>query len=147
MPAVTINSYDDKWPDTIKKIEKELGEKFDGGTLYIGDKGMMFTGTYGDNPRILPKEKHEAFTPPKPTIARSKRGVKGDLLAACKGDGEPSTSFDYAGPFTEFVLTGVLASRAGMGKKLEWDIEKLMCTNEKEVNQWVKRAYRKGWEV
>ena len=147
MSAVTVNSYDDKWPDAIKKIEKELGEKFNGGTLYIGDKGMMFTGTYGDNPRILPIEKQEAFTPPKPTIARSKRGVKGDLLAACKGDGEPSSSFEYAGPFTEFVLTGVLASRAGMGKKLEWDVEKLMCTNEKEVNQWVKRAYRKGWEV
>ncbi len=45
------------------------------------------------------------------------------------------------------MLTGVLASRAGMGKKLEWDVEKLACVNVAEVNQWVKREYRKGWEV
>jgi predicted dehydrogenase len=147
MPAVAVNSYDDKWPEVVTKIEKELGEKLGGGTLYIGDKGMMLTGTYGDNPRLLPKEKHAAFAPPKPSIPRSKRGVKGDLFAACKGDGEPSSSFEYAGPFTEFVLTGVLASRAGAGKKLEWDVAKLACTNEKDINQFVRRAYRKGWEV
>jgi predicted dehydrogenase len=147
MSAVKVNSYDSGWPAEVKELEKQLGEKFDGGTLYVGDKGYMFTGTYGDKPHILPKEKHEAFPKPERTIPRSKHGVKGDFLAACKG-GEPgSSNFDYAGPFTEFVLTGVLASRAGVGKKLEWDVERLLCTNEKDVNQWVKRAYRQGWEV
>ena len=56
-------------------------------------------------------------------------------------------SFDYAGPFTEFVLTGVLASRAGAGKTIEWDVEHLRCANLPEVNEWLKRDYRKGWEV
>ena len=70
-----------------------------------------------------------------------------DFLAACKGGEPASASFEYAGPFTEFVLTGVLASRAGLGKKLEWDVAKLECTNVAEANQWVKRDYRKGWEV
>ena len=72
----------------------------------------------------------------------------GDFLAACKG-GEPASSnfVDYSGPFTEFVLTGVLASRAGMGKKLEWDVEKLQCINVAEANQWVKRVTARGGEV
>jgi hypothetical protein len=147
MPAVKVNSHDNEWPEFVKDLEKKFNEKFGGGTLYVGEKGYMFTGTYGENPRILPKEKHEAFTAPAKTIPRSKHGVKGDFIAACKGEGPSSSNFDYSGPFTEFVLTGVLASRAGMGKKLEWDVVKMMCTNEKDVNQWLKREYRKGWEV
>lgn len=147
MPAVKVNSYDNEWPELVKELEKRFGEKFGGGTLYVGEKGIMHTGTYGDNLRILPREKHEAFPRPVPTIPRSRHGVKGDFLAACKGGSPASSSFDYAGPFTEFVLTGVLASRAGMGRKIEWDVDQLLCTNDKDVNQWVKREYRQGWEV
>jgi predicted dehydrogenase len=147
MPALKVNSYDDKWPQFVLDLQEKYGEKWGGGTIYVGDKGIMYTGTTGDNPHILDKEKHAAFGKPPEKIARSKHGVKGDLLAACKGGAPPSANFDYAGPFTEFVLTGVLASRAGLGKKLEWDVEKLACTNLDDVNQWIKRDYRKGWEV
>jgi hypothetical protein len=106
----------------------------------------MVTDTYGGNPRMLPKDRHDKFPPPEKTIARSRGGVKGDLLAACKGGPEPSSSFDYAGPFTEFVLTGVMASRVGAGKPITWDVEK-MTADLPEANALVKRDYRKGWEV
>jgi predicted dehydrogenase len=145
-PALTVNSYDRQWPQVVKDLEKKYGVKFGGGTVYIGEKGVMSTGTYGGNPRILPKEKHEAFGKPKRVLARSKHGNKGDFLAACKGGEAASSSFDYSGPFTEFVLTGVLASRAGLDKKIDWDAGKLSCGSD-EVNRWIKRAYRKGWEV
>jgi predicted dehydrogenase len=147
MPAVKVNSYDDKWPDFVKELARKYGEKFDGGTLYIGEKGVMYTGTYGDNPRILPKDKHDEFPQPAQKIPRSKHGCKGDFLAACKGGEPASSNFDVSGPFTEFILSGVLASRTGPGKKIEWDVEKLLCTNVADVNKWVKRNYRKGWEV
>ncbi|HKB41689.1 MAG TPA: hypothetical protein VKD72_35015, partial [Gemmataceae bacterium] len=147
MPAVRINSHDHEWPQAVKDLEKKFGTKFGGGTVYVGDKGVMFTGTYGENPRIFPREKHEAFGKPKRVIPRSKHGNKGDFLVACKGGEAASSNFDYSGPFTEFVLTGVLASRAGTGKKIEWDVEKLLCGNLPEINRWVKRNYRKGWEV
>jgi predicted dehydrogenase len=147
MPAVTVNSYDNEWPEAVKELEKKFEEKFGGGTLYVGAKGHMFTGTYGDNPRLLPREKHKDYPKPEPKIPRSKHGVKGDFLEACKGGEAASSNFDVSGPFTEFVLTGVLASRAGAGKKLEWDVEKLRCANVDEVNQWLRRDYRKGWEV
>jgi predicted dehydrogenase len=147
MPAVQVNSYDQNWPALVKELAQKYGEKLDGGTLYIGDKGMMFTGTYGDNPRILPKEKHAEFPKPAQKIARSKHGVKGDFLTACKGGDPASSNFDVSGPFTEFILSGVLAERAGVGKKIEFDVEKLICTNIADVNQWIKRDYRKGWEV
>ncbi|MBA4064620.1 MAG: oxidoreductase [Isosphaera sp.] len=146
MPAVTVNSYDSKWPDKIAELEKEHGEKFGGGTVYLGTKGIMATDTYGGNPRLVPKKAHEAFPAPEKTLPRSKGGVKGDLLAACKGGPEPSSGFDYAGPFTEFVLTGVMASRVGPGKKIAWDVEK-MAADLAEANKLVRREYRKGWEV
>jgi predicted dehydrogenase len=146
MPAVTVNTYDADWPKDIKVMLYDLKDRVDGGTIYVGTKGVMVTGTYGDNPRILPKDKHDKFPPPEKTIARSKAGVKGDLIAACKGGPEPSSSFDYAGPFTEFVLTGVMASRIGAGKTITWDVEK-MTADLPEANALVKRDYRKGWEV
>jgi predicted dehydrogenase len=146
MPAVTINTYDADWPKDIKVMLYDLKDRVDGGTIYVGTKGVMVTGTYGDSPRILPKDKHDKFPPPEKSIPRSRGGVKGDLLAACKGGPEPSSSFDYAGPFTEFVLTGVMASRVGVGKPITWDVEK-MTADLPEANALVKRDYRKGWEV
>ena len=59
MPAVTVNTYDDDWPKDIKVMLYDLKDRSDGGTVYVGTKGVMVTGTYGDNPRILPKEKHD----------------------------------------------------------------------------------------
>jgi predicted dehydrogenase len=145
MPAFVANAYDRAWPQVVKDLEKKFDVKFKGGTVYIGDKGVMVTDTYGGNPHILPKEKHKEFGKPKKVLARSKHGVRGDLIAAAKGGEPASSNFDYAGPFTEFVLTGVLASRTGTAKKIEWDVTQLACGDE--VNRLVKRIYRKGWEV
>jgi ethanolamine ammonia-lyase small subunit len=39
------------------------------------------------------------------------------------------------------------ASAAGFQKTLEWDAAKLTVTNVKEANEFVRRKYRKGWEV
>jgi hypothetical protein len=36
---------------------------------------------------------------------------------------------------------------AGVGKKLEWDVEAMKCTNVPEINRFVRREYRRGWEV
>ena len=58
-----------------------------------------------------------------------------------------SNFIDAAGPLTAFALVGHLAQFAGVGKTLDWDVEKMTCTNVPEVNQYIKRTYRKGWEV
>ncbi|GIW84106.1 MAG: Gfo/Idh/MocA family oxidoreductase [Thermogemmata sp.] len=148
MPAVTVNSYDFAWPAAVKELFEKLGEKApNGGTLYVGTKGYMVTGVYGENPRILPKEKHEATPKPPRQLPRSKHGMMGDFLAACRGGEAASSNFDYAGPFTEFILTGVVASHVGPGTSLEWDVERLEFVNAPAANRWVKRDYRKGWEV
>jgi predicted dehydrogenase len=146
MPAVAVNGYDNTWPQRVRELEKEHNEKFGGGTVYVGTRGVMATDTYGGNPRIVPRAAHAAFPPPPQTIPRSRGGVKGDLIAALKGGPAPGTSFDYAGPFTEFVLTGVMASRVGAGKRFTWDVER-MTADLPEAQALVRRAYRAGWEV
>ena len=66
-------------------------------------------------------------------------------MAACKGGPPAGSNFAYACPLTETILLGNLALRTG--KPLEWDAEKLQVTNEPEANQYVRREYRKGWEL
>jgi hypothetical protein len=63
-------------------------------------------------------------------------------LDACKGKGQPSTHFDYAGPLTEFVLMGNVALRAG--KRLDFDSKALTITNAPEANAFIEPGFREG---
>ena len=45
------------------------------------------------------------------------------------------------------LLVGLLAMKAGVGKKVEWDGPNMRCTNLPGLNQLVKRECRKGWEL
>ena len=45
------------------------------------------------------------------------------------------------------MLTGHLAMFAGVGKRVEWDVEKMQCTNLPEINRYVRREYRPGWDL
>ena len=65
--------------------------------------------------------------------------------AVRNGGTKPSANFDYAGPLTEAVLLGCLATRFPK-KELKWDTEKMEFTNTPEANRFVKKTYRKGWE-
>lgn len=68
------------------------------------------------------------------------------FVEAVRGNGRTSTPFDYAGPLTESVLLGCLATRFRK-TTLEWDAAKMQITNNKEAQAFVRRRYRKGWEV
>ncbi len=50
------------------------------------------------------------------------------------------------GPLTESVLLGCLATRFP-GMTLDWDPVNLKVTNVQEANGFVRRKYRKGWEI
>ena len=65
---------------------------------------------------------------------------------AIKGDGKTNCSFAYAGPLTESVLLGVIASRVP-GQRLKWDTKALRFTNSDKANQYVREDYHAGWEV
>jgi predicted dehydrogenase len=114
------------------------------GSLFVGDKGLITTGTYGENTRLLPVEKMRDYKMPAEFISRSP-GHYRDWIRACKG-GEPACSnFNVSAPFTEWISLGVLALR--FEGKLEWDSEKMRVTNNVEANKLIKPMLKKGWNV
>ena len=62
-----------------------------------------------------------------------------------KSGGGAGSGFDYSGPFTETVLLGTIAAR--VPGKLLWDSKRLRFTNSKPANAYVRREYRKGWDI
>jgi hypothetical protein len=113
------------------------------GSLFIGDKGMLTTGTYGDVTRLIPVEKMRDYRMPAPTLTRSP-GHMLDFIRACKGGDPACSNFEVSAPFTEWMLLGAIALR--FPGKLEWDREKMQFTNNKEANKLLKPTFRKGWE-
>ena len=55
------------------------------------------------------------------------------------------SGFAYAGPFTEALLVGVLATR--LGKRIEWDAAKMKATNAPEADAMIRKTYRAGHTI
>ena len=130
-----------------KQYPDEELDRGDSGTLYVGEKGVIFTGTYGDKMHIVPWEKMKETPQPARTLPRPK-DIFTDFIEACRaGKTETAVSFDYGTRLTEFAILGNLAQHVGEGKKVEWDGPNMKVTNIPELNRWVKRPYRKGWQT
>jgi len=114
------------------------------GSLFVGDKGLITTGTYGENTRLLPVEKMRDYHFPSEFMTRSP-GHYRDWIRACKGGDPACSNFNVAGPFTEWISLGVLALR--FEGKLEWDSEKMRITNNAEANKLIRPTFRKGWTL
>ncbi len=138
LPPVKMTWYDGGLkPDRPEGLEDErsLGE---GGTIYIGDKGVIYNG------RLLPESRMRDYQQPPKTLPRSP-GHYREWLLACKG-GEPAGSnFDVSGPQAETVLLGNIALLTR--KRLQWDAQALSITNLPEANELLRTKYREGWGV
>jgi predicted dehydrogenase len=145
MPPVSVYWYDGKLP-VPRPAGVPDGEKLgDGanGSLFIGSKGILTTGEYGERTRLLPDARMKDFQKPPQFLTRSP-GHYRDWIRAAKG-GEPSCSdFKYAAPFTEWMLLGIIAMK--FEGKLEWDAARMRFTNRPEANQFLKPYIRKGWK-
>jgi len=133
-------------PEGVPADQKLGDDDSANGALYLGDKGILTTGTYGGDARLLPDEKMKGYTMPKQTLERiSGANHYRNFVDACK-TGKPAVSnFDYAAPFTEMVLFGNIAVLAG--KKVEYNREKMQVTNDASLNKYLTKEYRKGWEL
>ena len=71
--------------------------------------------------------------------------VHKDWSVAVKAGKPAPCHFGYAGPFTEAYQLGNLALR--VGHKIEWDALNFRVTNCQEANQYLRREYRRGWDL
>jgi hypothetical protein len=112
------------------------------GSLFIGDKGMLTTGTYGEQTRLIPTDKMKDYKFPPQLLTRSP-GHYRDWIRACKGGDAACSNFNVASPFVEWMLLGVIALR--VEGKLEWDAAKMRFSNNSDANKYLKPTLRKGW--
>ena len=135
------------------------------GVLMIGEKGVITCDAYGEDAKLYLKNE-PVIESIKTRVNEPEFGHQRQWVDACKaGFNSPehkslTSSFDYSGPLTETVLMGNIAIRSyllrtGSGrnmkyigrKKLLWDGEAMKIKNLEAANQFVGRAYRKGWEL
>lgn len=139
---VTLNWYNGnkRPPEDVKKLLGGRGLS-DQGSIYLGTEGILYSPYIADLV-LLPAEKFADYKAPR------QEGTDHYLqfVEAVRGNGQTSAPFAYSGPLTESVLLGCLATRFPE-KSLDWDAAKLQVTNEKAASGFVRRTYRKGWEV
>jgi predicted dehydrogenase len=134
-------------PPLLPQLREQFpDEEFDNsGSIYVGEKGVLYTGTYGGKMHLLPLEKMNQITQPPRTLPRPQNVMSDFLTAVREGKKETAASFEYGARLTEFTLLGNLAQHAGVGKKVKWDGAGMRVSNLSELNRWVKRPHRSGW--
>jgi predicted dehydrogenase len=147
-PAVKLSWFDGGlYPPRPDALPDEVTLRSDGGVIFIGEKGILMNDTYGENPRCYPESLHEVALAVPRTMPRITVSHEMNWVMACKGQAAESSPIDYAAQLTETMLLGIVALRAGQGKKVLYDAENMRITNAPEANQYLTREFRAGWAI
>ncbi len=145
---VTWYDGDRRPPAEIQELVRRKNLAPDAKPWMLTDQGSIVIGTQGvlliphvDRPKLFPVERYADFKMPETQDANHWH----QFVDAILGKDKTQANFNYAGPLTEAVLLGSVATRFP-NTTLEWNAKKLRF-NVKEANQFVRRKYRKGWEV
>ncbi len=140
---------DKRPPQEIQDLAKKKDPAPDDKKKKLPDQGSIFIGTRGvmllahiEQPLLFGDDVKDHVIEKVPGDDHWKQFIETVLGNRLKSD----ANFDYAGPLTESVLLGSVASRFPQ-TTLEWDAAALKFTNTAEANAFVKRAYRKGFEI
>lgn len=154
MPEVKVSWYDGGiYPKRPYELAEGIPLLTDGmgGVLFVGTKDKLLCQLGGVKPRLL-----SGRVPDVPKTLRRVEGYKyggiddlphaQDWIRACKESAgnrvETSSNFDYAGPFNEMIVMGVLAVRLqDLNRILKWDGEQMRFTNINDTDtlQFVER--------
>ena len=92
--------------------------------------------------RLFPEERFKDYQ--RPEVPNNNHYHQ--WVNACLGEGKTSADFSYAGPLSETVLLGGIATRFP-NETLKWNAEKLSFDGNEEATALIKSKYRQGWEV
>ncbi len=145
-PPVTLTWYDGGlMPTLMSDIPFPAGDG--GGGIFVGERGFLTYQTYGDNPLVYPEPMARLAASVPVTYPRITVPHEVNWAQACKGEAKASSPFDYAAKLTETMLLGIVALKAGQGKRIDYDGARMLVTNVPEANAYLTREYRKGWEI
>ncbi len=126
-------------PEQPQQRVPEAVRGLGGGLIWIGTKGSLPQGRGPFRDR-----KPEPYAMP-PQKDWGREDVHKDWVAGVKTGKQPSCHFGYAGPFTEAYQLGNIALR--VGHRVEWDPRAFRIANSREANQYLRREYRRGWDL
>jgi hypothetical protein len=129
-------STPDEYLASGKSLERE-------GMMFVCEKGKIIAGFRGENPQLFSDNKN--ITPARSSAAGPSEDANNTWINAFKNNTQSPGSFLYTGPVTETILLGGVALRAG--KRVEYDTANMKITNIPDANKYLKRDYRKGWEL
>ena len=121
--------------------------------IFVGTKGYLGTSGRGEGVGLLPGSRWAEYKLPNAYLQRSPGASTGDngsahardWVRACKGGAPACSNFSIAGPYTEWLVLGAVATH--YDGKLLWDNAKGEISNNRDAARWVKPAFRKGWEL
>lgn len=156
-PAVKLSWFDGGlMPARPEALPDNVQLDGGGGAIFIGEKGILVHGTYASRPRLYPESLMDvAAKVPKTYFRVEKSGDspfaeakhRMNWINAIKGKEKATCPFEYATRLTETMLLGVVAMKVGQSKKIYYDGEKGLITNNADANQYLQREYRKGWTL
>ena len=108
--------------------------------MFVGTEGVLVL-PHWSRPLLYPDAKFKDFKFPE--VASNDHYEQ--FLLACQGKGSTTANFNYAGPLTEAVLLGGVASRFPQ-TTLKWDSARMKFDVD-EANHFIRRKYRQGWSI
>ncbi|HEY2066790.1 MAG TPA: Gfo/Idh/MocA family oxidoreductase [Gemmatimonadaceae bacterium] len=118
-----------------------------GGGVFVGDRGIITYSTYGNDPQVYPAALASAAAAVPKTFPRVELSHEMNWVEACKGRAAASSPIEYAASLTEVMLLGIVALRAGQGRKILYDGAAMRVINVPEANAFLTREYRAGWAL
>jgi hypothetical protein len=147
-PPVKLSWFDGGiYPPRPDVLPDDVTLKSEGGVIFIGEKGILLHDTYGANPRLYPQSLTEVAAAVPKSMPRIMWTHELNWTKAIRGEAKSSSPLEYAGQLTETMLLGLVALRAGQGKKILYDGEAGRVTNFDDANQYLTREYRAGWNM
>ena len=109
--------------------------------MLIGTEGALLIPHDGI-PVLLPESKFKDYKTPEFEAGNHYHS----FVVACLGGPKTESHFAQSGPMTEAILLGTVAIRVP-DQLLEWDSVNMKFPNNPDVNKYLSRAYRKGWNI
>lgn len=139
---IQIEWFDGEFYPPQEVMDLFPGEKYPAeSAMLVGTEGALLI-VHGGGLALLPQDKFENYDKPK----FGKRNHYHHYVDACLGGDNTESHFAQTGPMTEAILLGTVAIREPE-TLLAWDTENLKFTNNEDANKFLRRTYRKGWEM
>ena len=147
-PGTSFTTGDIKvtWYDGDQKLPAEVMALLEGderpntGSIFVGTQGTLVLPHWA-RPLLYPDKKYNNFKYPEVHSGDH----WGQFIDACRGHANTDANFSYAGPLTEAVLLGGVASRFPQ-TTLNWNSAELQF-DLPAANMFIRRDYRPGWSV